>query len=209
MNITIFGATGGTGQHLVQQALERGHKVTACARTPSKLEAGGNNLAIVQGDITQAEEVESAIEGAEAVISALGPSENEPNFTVAQGTKHILTAMKKHGVERLVVSAGAGVGDPQDEPKLINKFINFLLTRFSRWVYEDMKRTVQIIRQSEVKWTIVRVPRLTDGEPTGEVKFAYVGKGMGFSLTRADMAMAMLDLAEGSDHLHQAPAISN
>ena len=209
MKLTIFGATGGTGQHLVRQALDRGHQVVAFARSPEKLAADGENLTIVQGDSTNKEKVSQAISQAEAVVSVLGPTENKPSFTVSESTEYILSAMKDHGVDRLVVSAGAGVGDPKDEPKLINRLINFLLKSFSRWVYEDMRRTVQTVRQSELDWTIVRVPRLTDEEPTGEVKFNYVGKGMGFQITRADMARTMLDLAESDRFLHEAPAISN
>ena len=209
MKLAIFGATGGTGQHLVRQALERGHQVTTLVRSPSKLGVSSEQLRVVQGELSQADKVAKAVQGAEAVISALGPVENKPTFTVSQGTGHILEAMKEHEVERLVISAGAGVSDPKDEPKLANRLINFLLKSISRWVYEDMLRTVQLVRQSELNWTVVRVPRLTDEQPSGTVKFTYVGKGMGFKISRADLARTMLDLAESGEYLKQAPAVSN
>ena len=78
MRITVFGATGRTGRHIVDQALARGYEVTAFARSPGRLGAEHKHLEIVQGDIREAEKVDRAIEGAEAVISALGPTENEP-----------------------------------------------------------------------------------------------------------------------------------
>lgn len=209
MKTAIFGSTGGTGRHLVEQALERGHQVIAFARSPEKLNAYHEKLTIVQGDATDQEKVMEAISQAEAVVSALGPSENKPIFNVTESTNNILAAMRDHGVERLVISAGAGVEDPKDEPKLINKLIGVLLKLVSRWVYEDMVRTVELVRASEVKWTIARVPMLTDDDPKGEVRYGYVGKGMGPRITRADMASAMLDLVEGDDYIHQAPAISN
>lgn len=209
MKLAIFGATGETGRHLVKQALERGHEVTAFTRSPEKLPINSDRLTVVQGDVRNADKVNEAIAGVDAVLSALGPAENKPVFTVTEGTQNILDAMNRYGVERLVVSAGAGVGDPNDEPKLFNHAINFLLKIVSRWVYEDMRRTVDLVRGSHVKWTVVRVPMLTDDEPTGDVKVGYVGKGLGSRLTRADMARFMLDQVESDELVHRAPAISN
>jgi len=209
MNITIFGATGRTGQHLVEQALARGHRVTAFTRSPEKMDRAEERLEIVQGDIREPDRVQAAVQGADAVISVLGPTENKPVFAVSEGTEHILEAMKNHGVERLIVSAGAGVGDPGDEPGLLDRVVNLLLRLFSKWVFEDMKRTVETIRGSDVRWTVVRVPMLTDQEPRGEVKVGYVGKGMGTRIARADMARFMLDQVDSDQYVHEAPAISN
>lgn len=209
MKLAIFGATGGTGQHLVKQALERGYEVTAFTRSPEKLSVNDDNLVVVQGDVQDAEKVDKAIVSADAVLSALGPSENKPTYAVAKGTQHIIDAMHKHGVARLVVSAGAGVADPKDEPKLFNHAIGFLVKLVSRWVYEDMRRTVEAVRHSDLRWTIVRVPMLTDDQPAGEVEVGYVGKGMGPRLARADMARFMLDQVESDEFVHHAPAISN
>lgn len=209
MKVTIFGATGRTGQHIVEQALERGHEVTAFVRSPQKLYPYRDRLTIVEGDVQDVGAVREAVAGADAVVSVLGPTENTPDYQVTRGTRHILDAMKAHGVDRLVISAGAGVSDPRDEPRLFNKLINVLLKLFSRHVYEDMKRTVAAVRDSDVDWTIVRVPMLTDDAPKGEVKVGYVGKGMGPRITRADMASFMLDQVDSDAYLHQAPAISN
>lgn len=209
MKLAIFGATGKTGQLLVKQALERGYQVTAFTRSPEKLRASGGPLNVVQGDVRDADKVKEAVVEAEAVLSVLGPTENKPLFTVSQGTRHILDAMREYGIERLIVSAGAGVNVPEDDPKLINLLINFLLKLASRWVYEDMKRTVEIVQNSDVKWTVVRGPRLTDDEPTGEVFAGYVGKGLGMRITRADLARFMLDQVGNDEFIHKAPAISS
>ena len=117
--------------------------------------------------------------------------------------------MDAHGVKRLIISAGAGVEDPNDAPKLMNKVIGFMVRTFSSNVYEDMVRTVDVVRSSDLDWTIVRVPMLTDDPAKGDVTVAYVGKGMGARITRADMAAFMLEQLEDGSYLHQAPAISN
>lgn len=209
MKITIFGASGRTGQQVVQQALQRGHQVTAFSRSPSELQSSGDRLNVVEGDIRQAEKVSQAIEAAEAVISVLGPTENKPTFAVTEGTGNIIKSMRRHNVNRLILTAGAGVTDPKDEPRLINRLINFMLKATARWVYEDMQRTVSLVRHSELDWTVVRVPRLTDGEQSGQVNFSYVGRGMGFQISRANLAQALLDILESGDFSQQAPVASS
>ncbi|MDX1417915.1 MAG: SDR family oxidoreductase [Candidatus Promineifilaceae bacterium] len=209
MKLTIFGATGRTGQPLLEQALQANHEVTVLVRKPEKLTSASDQLKIIQGDIADANKVGEAVAGCEGVISVLGPTSNEPVFAVSQGIKNIINTMDEHGVKRLIISAGAGVEDPNDEPKLINKLISFALRTFNGNVYEDMVRTVDAVRNSDLDWTIVRVPMLTDDPAKGNVKVAYVGKGMGSRITRADMAAFMLEQLDDEAYLHKAPAISN
>ncbi len=209
MKLAIFGATGRTGQHLVQQALEAKHEVVVLVRTPSKLTIQNPGLSVIQGDIQDAAKVEQTIKGSDAVFSVLGPTSNTPEYQTTKGTKNILDAMKKQGVRKLVISAGAGVGDPYDEPKLFNKFINILLKLAARYVYEDMLQVVDLVRESDMDWVIVRVPMLTDAPATGSIKIGYVGKGMGPRISRADMATFMLKQLNDNTYLRQAPAISN
>ena len=208
MKIAVFGGTGRTGRHVVEQALAAEHSITALARTPAKLPKH-ERLVVIGGDVQDPSAVEKTVVGAEAVISVLGPTSNEPTFEVSKGMRHILAAMQKHGVRRLIISAGAGVGDPNDTPKLSNKAINLLLKLLARNVYEDMKGAVDIVRASEYDWTIVRVPRLMDGPKTGTIKVGYVGNAMGMQINRADMASFMLDQLQNDAYIRKAPAISN
>lgn len=72
MNLLIFGATGGTGRALVEQALDQGHNVTAFARDPSKVRVTHANLRVLKGDILDYNSVENALRGQDAALSALG-----------------------------------------------------------------------------------------------------------------------------------------
>lgn len=209
MKIAVFGATGRTGQQVVQQALEQGFQVVALARTPAKLSLQHAALTVIQGDVKDAGSVERVIAGVDAVISVLGPTSNQPVFEVSQGMQHILNAMSKSGVKRIVLSAGAGVGDPEDAPAFFNKVMNVLLKTMARNVFEDMLKTVALVRASSLDWTIVRVPMLTDDPATGQVRVGMVGKGMGPRISRADMAGYMLKQVQSSEQLRKAPAISN
>ena len=207
--VAIFGATGRAGKHLVQQALDSGYCVRALARDPGKLAMQHERLLVIQGSLGDAARVEQVVAGADAVLSVLGPTSNEPTFEISQGTTTIIKAMKQHGVKRLVISAGAGVGDPGDAPKLFNKLINVALKATARNVYEDMLKTVALVRESGLEWTVVRVPRLTDTPPTGHVRVGMVGQGTGANLSRADMAEFMLKQVDDLRHLRKAPVISN
>jgi putative NADH-flavin reductase len=209
MKLAVFGATGRTGKLLVAQALEAGHDVVAFARTPSKLGIKHERLTVVQGDVQDTELVVTAVTGTDAVLSVLGPVSNEPTYEVSQGMAHILAAMEQHGVRHLVQSVGAGVGDPNDRPGLFDRAIRVVLKLASRHVYEDMVRVAEAIRASDLDWTLVRVPMLTDDPATGDVKVGYLGQGVGPRLSRADLAAFLLKEAQDPAYLRQAPVISN
>lgn len=208
MKLAVFGATGRTGQHLVRQALDQGHAVVALARTPSRLGLTHDRLTVVQGDILNAEAVQAVVSGADAVISTLGPTANKPDFTVSRGMEIIIAAMQAAGVRRLILSAGAGVGDPNDQPKLVNHAISYVLRLVSRHVVADMEQAVERVRASGLDWTIVRVPMLTDAPATGAIREGWVGVNTGARLSRSDMADYMLRQIAGQ-HIRQAPMISN
>jgi putative NADH-flavin reductase len=208
MKIALFGATGKTGLHLLQQALDAGHEVTVLVRTPSKLSVQHPLLRVIQGDVQQADSVEEAIRGAQVVISTLGPSSNRPQFAISKGMGHILQAMSQHGVRRLIISAGAGVRDPKDRPNLVDRFFGAVLRIVSKNVVADMEQAVALVRQSSLDWTIVRVPMLTDQPPQGTLKVGYVGDTTP-RIARADMAAFMLRQASEAQFIRQAPAISN
>ena len=209
MKLTIFGATGRTGHYLLERAVAAGHDVTVLVRHPAKLSLQNPRLKVLPGNLTDALQVAQAVSGAEAVISVLGPAGNAPVFEISEGTTNIIAAMQQQGVRRLVISSGAGVGDPNDAPKVFNRAMNVLLKLAAGNVYEDMRRTVALVRASGLDWTVVRVPMLTDDAPTGAVKVGYVGKGMGARISRADMAEFMLKQAADKTYVCQAPAISN
>ncbi len=206
--VAIFGGTGKTGRHLVEQALAAGHHVAVLARTPGKLDLQHERLRVVQGDVQDPAAVSATIEGASAVLSALGPTKNTPDHQVSRGTAHVLGAMREHGVRRIVLSAGAGVGAEGDQPKPFDHLISFALKLAARHVLEDMTRTVDAVRASDLDWTVVRVPMLTDGPATGSVRVGHVGVNTGPRIARADLARFMLQQLDDPTHVRASPVIS-
>jgi putative NADH-flavin reductase len=209
MKLTIFGATGGTGQQLVQKALAAGHEVTAYARTPSKLTLDHENLKVLKGELSDLEKVAEAISGADAVLSGLGAVRGGSPEVMAPAATSILTGMKAHGVKRLVWATGAGVPAPEDQPAFINKVIGFLLKLTAREVLEDSLAGVEMIKTSELEWIIARCPMLTDEPGSGTYRTGYVNSEMGRMLSRENFADFMLKQIDSDEWLRKMPAVSD
>ena len=209
MKLAIFGATGKTGKPLVEQALAQGHEVTALVRTPAKLPLESDHLTLIQGDALDPDDVERTVNGADAVLSALGHAKGSPDNLQTAATKYILTAMKGRGVKRFVSLTGAGVEDPNDAPKLADKVIRFLLKTFAGDVLEDAKNHAEVLRRNrDIDWVMVRGPRLTKGQHTGNYRVGYVGKNSSTQISHADTADFMLSQVTDDTYVHQAPVVS-
>jgi len=208
MKFVVFGASRGVGLKVVVQALEAGHVVTAFVRSPEKFEVKHANLTVFKGDSMDAAAVEQVIEGHEAVISALGPTRPPVPHMMETSAKNIVAAMKKHGVDRLVSTTGAGVRQPEDEPKFIDRFIGFLLNLLAKNVVLDSAENVKTIQASELEWTIVRFPRLMDGVHTRKYQVGFVGKDSGTQISRADGADFVLKELTEKKWLRKLPLVS-
>jgi putative NADH-flavin reductase len=208
MKLTIFGASGRTGRPLVEQALGAGHDVTAFMRNPAKLQVKHDRLRIVQGDVQDATKVEEAIKGADVVLSVLGHSKDSPDNIQTVATEHIVKAMKQHGVKRIISLTGAGVKDPKDEPKLVDRAIRGLLVLLQKNLLRDAEAHAEIIQRSGLEWVIVRGPRLNEGPHTGKYRIGYIGKNSGTLASRADVADFMLKQVSDTTYLGQSPVVS-
>ena len=128
MKLIVFGATGRTGRHVWRNALDRGHDVTAFARSPHKIERAAG-LRVVQGDVMDAASVAVAVAGHDAVIVALGSRNLRDRTTLATGTSNVVDGMTRHGVERLVVLSAAGLGESRGQVPLLARVMFGTLLR--------------------------------------------------------------------------------
>lgn len=208
MKIVAFGASRGVGLQVVKQALEAGHHVTAFVRSPEKFEVKHPNLTVFKGDSMDVTAVEKAIEGQDAVVSALGPTRPSVPHMMETSAKNIVAGMKKHGVRRLVSTTGAGVRQPEDKPKLMDHFIGFLLHLLAKEVVLDSAKNVKVIEASDLDWTVVRFPRLNDGEHTGKYRAGFVDKDSSTQLSRADGADFVLKELVEKKWLRKLPLAS-
>jgi len=208
VKLAVFGASGRTGKPLVDQALAQGHEVRALARDPAKLHTPRERLLVLHGDVLNATDVAETIGGCDAVLSVLGQTKGSPIDLQTVATRHIVAAMKTHGVTRIISLTGAGVRDPNDKPKPVDRVFGLLLATFARNVIRDADAHAEVLRQSGLEWTLVRGPRLTEGPHTGLYKVGYVGKDSGTQASRADVADFMLRQVKDATWVRKAPMVS-
>jgi len=206
MQITVFGATGRTGVPLVRQALDRGHDVVAFARSPEKLPVEDPALAVVEGDAYGGDGVAEAVAGADAVVSVLGQTDEGPDDLLTVAGDNVIAAMREAGVDRLVTLVGAGVREAGEDVSLSGKAMGVLLKLFARDVLEDAAEHVRRVGASDLDWTVVRAPRLTDGEGTGEYRAGDIALGYE-SVARADVARFILDCVEEDLYVGELPKV--
>jgi len=201
MRLAVFGATGGTGMQVVRQALDRGHSVIALARRPEAITIDHPYLQVIMGDVLTPGIAETVVDGADAVVSALGIGYRRHATTVySDGTANILSAMKTTGVRRLLVVSTSSLHLP-DRSRTVEWLVTrFLLHPMLRRPYADMTRMEQRVRSSDVDWTLVRAARLTNGAAAGTYRTAsHPDKLLGcWSISRADLAGYLLDQVAGN-----------
>jgi putative NADH-flavin reductase len=208
MKIIVFGASGRMGLKVIEQALEAGHIVTAFLRTPSKIVLQHPNLTLFQGDVMYAAAVENAIAGQEVVFSVLGPTRPPTPDMMETAAKNIVVAMQKHGIRRIISTTGAGVPQPEDQPKVADRLVNAMLNLLQKSFVLDASANVKVIQASDLDWTIVRFPHLIDGAHTGKYRVAYIGKDSGTQISRADGANFVLKELIEKKWLGKAPVVS-
>ena len=208
MKLVVFGASRGAGLEVVKQALNAEHAVIAFVRSPTNLQIQHPNLTVFQGDALDADAVEKAIAGQEAVVSTLGATRPPVPHMMETSARNIVAGMKKHGVQRIVSTTGAGVRQPEDQPKFIDHFIGILLNLLAREVVMDSAANVKVIQDSELDWTVIRFPRLTDGEHTGNYRVGYVDRDSSSQLSRADGADFVLKELVEKKWVRKLPLVS-
>ncbi|MEU6238466.1 SDR family oxidoreductase [Kitasatospora sp. NPDC047058] len=201
MHLAIFGGTGHTGRHLVDQALGRGHRVTMLARDPARLPARPH-LHVVEGDVRDAEPVARTVAGADVVISALG--QRRWGTTVCtDGMRTILPAMAAHEVSRLVALSNYGTADSR-RPGLYSTTAWLAI----RSIMRDKERMEELIRAGDTAWTIVRPAALTDGPHTAHYRTGTdLRLTFGSRITFADLADCMLAQLGTDEYVHKAVAV--
>ncbi len=203
MKLIVFGATGGTGKNVVTCAVKAGHEVVAVARKPEAI-ATTEHVVVMKGDVLDAASIESAVEGGDAVICAIGPASNsKPGTLISEGTKNILAACAKAGVRRFVFESGLIMSDGKEL-----SFFGSLGVSVFRAIYPKLHADKLIaeaaIRASELDWVIVRPPALSHSPATGKY---LAGPGArvfpASSLSHADCADALVKAATEDDWVKQ------
>jgi putative NADH-flavin reductase len=208
--IAVFGVSGRTGKLFTELVLKNGYEVKALVREPSKLGLQHPNLQVLQGDVSNPIQVEEAINATEAVIDLVGPSKGSPPDLQRTATRHIIQVMKQNDVKRLIVLASLpfGILDENDKPAFMSRFMMFVAKNLMGAMVEDAREHIDLIKQSDLDWTVVRAPGLNDQPPHGIYLVGSVDANTGNSISRADVAAFMLDELKNPKYVRKMPLIS-
>ena len=196
MNVSVFGSGGRTGRDVVDEALDRGHAVTAVARRQPDppLNAAAETVVAGLGDSAA---VSSALENADAVVSAMGPVGDDPGTAYSDGIVALVGSMEASTVRRLVIAANARVLDdrPLEGPYAA--------------VSEEHRRALRAIRRSTLDWTVVATPMLSDAEVRHAYGATVDGRGEGRSIARQDFAIALVDALDRDEWIGHIVEVSD
>ena len=200
MKLFLIGATGRTGQEVVQQALARDHHVTAFVRSPENIRLKNERLTVLKGNAMDENELFRAMQNHDAVILTLGPQEVfKPSSMLHDSALATTRAMNRSGVKRLVVLSAAA-----HFPGILNRIASFIMRNHMR----DSLAMEAIVQASGLDWTIARPPRLTQEGYTTYRSREDAAPRMGFSLSRKAVAAFMLGAIEQRKHFHKIVGIA-
>ncbi len=208
MKFLLIGATGGTGQEIIKQGLAQGHEITALVRDPSKITVSDPHLHLVAGDILNRLEVDAAMAGHNAVICSLGTGVTFKHVTLfSDGTQHLLDAMHKHAIRRIVCITGIGAGDSRGHGGFF--YDRVIEPTLLHTIYEDKDRQEDLLRNNDRDWVIVRPGQLTNDEASGKyrVLLDLTGVTVG-KIPRADVAAFVLQQLSSDDFLRKSPLLT-
>ena len=200
MKLFVMGATGRTGQEVVQQAIARGQYVTAFVRSPESITLRNERLTVLKGNAMDENELSEAMQNHDAVISTLGPREVfRPGTLLHDSALATTRAMNRSGVKRLVVLSAAA-----HFPGIPNRIASFIMRNHMR----DSLAMEAIVQANGLDWTIARPPRLTQEDSVTYRSREGAAPKMGFTLSRKAVAAFMLDAIEQKKHVHKIVGIA-
>jgi uncharacterized protein YbjT (DUF2867 family) len=209
MKVIVFGATGSVGRLAVQRLLQDGHEVTAYARRPGELGIAHPRLTACAGDAMHLDSVSQAVAGHEVVVITLGAGASRRSRVRSQGTRNVIEAMQRCGVNRLVCQTTLGAGESWSNLNFFWKYVMFGL--LLRPVFLDHEHQEQLVRDSGLDWTIVRPSAFTDEPTLGALKvdIPVTERGLGLKISRAEIAAFLTRCVSEGSFMHRAVGISH
>lgn len=206
MNIAVVAANGRSGKAFVEAALAAGHTVHAGVRTLEKNPfAPHSSLTVVKCDATAREDVIALLAGQDAVVSMIGHVKGSDADVHTTAITRIIQAMQQQGVSRLVSLTGTGVRFAGDRITFLDWLLNKLIQLTGLSFYKDGIRHVELIKQSELDWTIIRALLLVN-RPEKSFQLKAYGPAKLF-VSRHEVALAALQVLEQRSFIQQAPII--
>jgi len=209
MRLALFGATGRAGGAILRQACAAGCEVHALTRSPGKLNRDDPQVTVTAGDVRDLAATGRAVQGADAVVSAIGGTCPGNPAVLQQGAAAILTAMNRHGVGRLIVIQGFHLPFPGDPRNLGRPVRAAMLRLWNRHLIADSHQMAEVLRESELDWTLIRMPLLTAGPAAAGYRVGHLALGPWSRVTTGQVADFTLACLATGGFAREAPMIAD
>jgi len=210
MRVLIIGASKGIGLETTRQALGAGHYVRALARSATAISISNPSLEKMPGDALKPKDIEAALVGVDVVIQSLGVGLSDmfrPVHLFSEATRVLIAAMRSEGVKRLICVTGFGAGDSRASISCLQR-LPFQIV-FGR-AYDDKSLQEQLIKESELDWTIVRPGVLTSGPRTGHYQIlSEASQWRNGIISRADVAEFLVRQIGDQTYIRKTPVLIN
>jgi putative NADH-flavin reductase len=209
LRVLVLGASGGVGQQLLRQGLDRGLALTAQTRSASKLARFRGRVSVGEADPLDAARIAELVRGQDAVVFALGIDTPGRTTLFSEATRILIAAMEAAGVRRLIAITGVGAGETRGHGGLFYDWIIFPF--FTRARYADKERQEALIEASELDWVIIRPAPFSESRADGPLQVhTRIGRDTVLRrIARAEVATFVLDQLSSDRYLRQKPFIGH
>jgi len=210
MKIALLGSTGFLGKVLLERALERGHQVRTLVRAPERLGEFRNRVEFVHGSAFEAGDLEATVLGTEAVLSTVGPPQRSPKDPerYQKAMQDLVAAMDKQNITRLIHTGGAAhPGGENENWTMGRRLLRFALNLMWKPGLVAKQLEWEVLKKSNLDWTLVRPPRIAKGTATGNL-VADEKNLASLQVNVADLADFLLDQIDSRDWIRKAPLVA-
>ena len=209
MKIAVLGSTGFVGKVLLKKILEKGFQIKTLVRNPEKLGMYKEKVEFIQGNVFQTDKLEETVRGTEVVLSTVPPERNtyKPE-KYAKAMKDMIAVLERNAIKRFIHIGGAA-HDGENENwtvgrRLLRLFLNCvwkpgLVAKQLEW---------EVLKASNLDWTLVRPPLITKGQPMGNVLADETNLSK-TSVNVEDLANFMLELITSDKWIKKAPLVAS
>ena len=206
--VTVFGANGRVGRLVVAELVNRGYTVVAFVHNRSHF-IETPRLRVISGDIYNAQDVEKALDGSSAVISALGSWGTPMKNILTVGMKHIIPAMKARDLSTIISLAGADARASGDMLEVVHRVSYPFLTAFIGKILADGERHITLLEKSDLDWTVIRSPIMLKRTPNHDRYTLDVRRPLPWQTVPYRLvALAMVNALQDRTWSKEAPFIS-
>lgn len=200
----VFGGTGSVGELVVEKLIEKGHSVVVLTRQERE---SSNKVEFLLGDVRDKKTVDGIVNSTDDVIVTLGATNSSPDI-MSKGTANIISAMERKGAKRLICVSTHGAGESWDDlPQDVKNMI--MENDYFYAAFQDHGLQEQIVKKSELDWTIVRPTRIVLEEEKGIFKVDEPSITIDSQISASDIAQFIVTELDQRKYVHKTPMITD